>query len=244
MKAQSPRAGTTTTWRFSAGGAVAEAWPDAEAALRCSLSFASCYVYAPRGEGFASAAARLLCQRVKASDPRWLPRYAGQVAELCARERERPFASLFARDAWLVPVPGCAPAGAKPTAACQLAVALHELGLGCDVWLGITRRTAVTRSATAQLGARPTVRQHYESFAVAAAPRGAPLRRIVLVDDVITKGRTLLAAAAKLRGEFVHADIRAFALVRTTGFLTRLDRLFAPGAGVVYWAGGDARREP
>jgi hypothetical protein len=219
VKAQSPGAGTTTTWRFSAGGAVAEAWPDAEAALRCSLSFASCYVYAPRGEGFTSAAARLLCQRVKASDPRWLPRYAGQVAELCARERERPFASLFARDAWLVPVPGCAPASAKPTAACQLAVALHELGLGCDVWLGITRRTAVTRSATAQLGARPTVRQHYESFAISAASR--PPARIVLVDDVITKGRTLLAAAARLRGAFPHADVRAFAMVRSLGFSAR-----------------------
>jgi predicted amidophosphoribosyltransferase len=123
-------------------------------------------------------------------------------------------------------------------------MALHELGLGCDVWPGITRRTAVTRSATALLGARPTVRQHYESFAVAAAPRVAALRRIVLIDDVITKGRTLLAAAAKLRGEFAHADVRAFALVRTLGFLTRVDRLLAPCEGFVYWAHGDARREP
>lgn len=233
---------TTTIWHSSSENVLADDWPDAVPALRCSLSFAAFYVYAPRGEGFTSAAARLLCQRVKASDPRWVPQYARQVANLCSRERR--LAQLFARDGWLVPVPGCTPAGARPTSACQLAVALHELGLGCDVWAGITRRTAVTRSATALPGQRPTVREHYESFAVAAAPRGVPVRRIVLIDDVITKGRTLFAAAARLRCAFPHADIRAAALVRTTGFLSRLDRLLAPCEGVVYWAGGDARREP
>jgi adenine/guanine phosphoribosyltransferase-like PRPP-binding protein len=123
-------------------------------------------------------------------------------------------------------------------------MALCTLGLGSDVWPGISRRFAVARSATALLGQRPSVWQHYESFAVGRAP-GRPLHRIVLVDDVITRGRTLLAAAARLRGQYPHADIRAFAMVRTLGFLSRLDRLLEPcGGGVVYWACGDARREP
>lgn len=229
------------TWRCSVRGTVTDDWAGADRALRSSLSFASCYVFAPRGDGLLSLQARLLCHRVKESDARWLPRYAGQVAELCARER--PFQRLFARDAWLVPVPGCVPTCSRSTAAGQLALALHELGLARDVWPGIARRIAVTRSATALPGARPTVRQHYESFAVCAAP-ASPVHRIVLVDDVITKGRTLLAAAARLRREFTHTDIRAFALVRTLGFLTQLDRLLEPCQGLVYWAGGDARREP
>jgi hypothetical protein len=229
------------TWRSRLVGGAADDWIRADRALRSSLPFASCYVYAPRGAGLLSAGARLLCQRVKASDPRWLPRYAAQVVELCARERV--FEQLFARDTWLVPVPGCTPTCTRSSAACQLASALHELGLAHDVWPGIARRIAVTKSSTALLGERPTVRQHYESFAISAAP-GLPVRRIVLVDDVITKGRTLLAAAARLRSEFPNADIRAFAIVRTMGFLARVDRLLAPCEGVVYWAGGDARREP
>jgi hypothetical protein len=223
------------------GDAAAGDWRGANPTLRSSLSFASCYIYAPRGAGLLSAGSRLLCQRVKASDPHWLPRYAGQVAELCTRERV--FERLFARDACLIPIPGCSPACAMSTAACQLAMAFHALGLAHEVWPAIARRVAVTRSATALLGKRPTVRQHYESFAVGKA-RGPAPHRIVLIDDVITKGRTLLAAAARLRCEFPHADIRAFALVRTLGFLGRVDRLLAPCEGVVYWAGGDARREP
>lgn len=221
--------------------ATAGDWPAAAAPLRCTLAFAACYIYAPRGEGLLSVGARLLCRRVKEADPKWLPRYAGQVAGLCARER--PFAQLFAREAWLVPVPGCRPADTQSTAAWQLAVALQELGLACGVWPGLARQFPVRKSATALRGERPTVRQHYESFSVCEAPRG-PFQRLVLVDDVVTRGRTLLAAATRLRGKFTHADVRAFALVRTMGFLSRADRLLAPCTGVVYWAGGDAQREP
>ena len=66
----------------------------------------------------------------------------------------------------------------------------------------------------------------------------------LLVDDVVTKGRTLLAAAARLHEAFPNADLRAFALVRTMGFLPQLERLLEPCEGIIRWAGGDARREP
>lgn len=90
-------------------------------------------------------------------------------------------------------------------------------------------------------GDRPSVREHYESFAVASAP--IALHRIVLIDDVITRGRTLLAAAARMQAAFAHADIRAFALIRTLGVGQAVTQLIEPCHGVVRWA-GDARREP
>jgi hypothetical protein len=241
VRLPSAHAGLTMTWGSRPGWAAGGDWAGVDAALRSGLSFASCYVYAPQGQGLLSAAARLLCQRVKASDPRWLPRYAGQIVELWAREGL--FQQLFSRDAWLVPVPGCTPSCAQSTAAFQLARALRELGLASGVWPGIVRRTPVAKSSTARLGERPTVRQHYESFAVVEAP-ASPVHKIILVDDVITKGRTVLAAATRLRRELAHTDVRAFALVRTLGFVTHVERLLAPCHGVVYWSGGDARREP
>jgi adenine/guanine phosphoribosyltransferase-like PRPP-binding protein len=86
------------------------------------------------------------------------------------------------------------------------------------------------------------VQQHFDSFV--ATPAITPVQRIVLVDDVITKGRTLLAAAARLRNVLPDADIRAFALIRTQGYAHHMEHLQEPCQGVIRWAGGDARREP
>jgi orotate phosphoribosyltransferase len=69
-------------------------------------------------------------------------------------------------------------------------------------------------------------------------------RRIVLVDDVVTKGRTLLAAAARMRDAFPDVDIRAFALVRTMGLVSGVARLLDPCVGEIRWEGGDAYRTP
>ncbi len=206
-----------------------------------SLPFASCYVYSPRGTGLVSECSRLVCERVKRSDPVWLPRYAGSVLELA--ERHGQFRGVFAGAPVLVPIPGSEPSDGGPWAAAHLAVALSELGLARASWLALRRQFAVRKSSRAPAGRRPTVQEHYQSFLVGARVLETP-EKIILIDDVITKGRTLFAAAARLQAALPHAEIRGFALIRTLGLLQRLDRLIAPCEGVVYWAGGDARREP
>ncbi|MBV8910667.1 MAG: hypothetical protein JOZ89_07905 [Gammaproteobacteria bacterium] len=225
---------------FETSAPLRQTWPSAHAFPCTSVTFISCYVYSARAAGPMADASRLLCARVKASDPVWLPRYVGCVYRASARDAA--LAALFARSTTLVPVPGSAISTDAPWSAERLAAALGAVGLGQGVWRALRRQLAVRKSATSPAGARPSVREHYESFAIIHGR--AATTKIVLVDDVITKGRTLLAAAARLQSEWPYADIRAFALIRTIGFVPRMTRRLEPCHGAVRWAGGDARREP
>ncbi len=170
----------------------------------------------------------------------WLARYAGVVYRAAIGDPR--LLALFSGGAVLVPVPGSALSGDAPWAASTLAVALRDVGLAHAVWMGLRRCAAVRKSATAPSRARPSVSEHYESFLVMQPPE--MVRRVVLIDDVITKGRTLLAAAARIQSAFPSVDVRAFALIRTKGFRQRVVCEVEPCEGVVRWAGGDARREP
>jgi hypothetical protein len=116
----------------------------------------------------------------------------------------------------------------------------------------------VRKSAFATAGERPSVHEHYASFAVERAPSdpapigsgaipgeyGAAGLRLTLVDDVVTRGRTLLAAAVRLREAFPTADVRAFALLRTLHRDDVLYQVLDPCEGEVRWVSGDARRSP
>jgi hypothetical protein len=66
----------------------------------------------------------------------------------------------------------------------------------------------------------------------------------VLVDDVITKGRTLLAAAARIQEAFPQTPIRSFAFLRTMGLVAEVSRLIDPCVGEIRWHAGDAHRTP
>jgi hypothetical protein len=211
-----------------------------------SVTFCSCYIYSPCGGAYASKASRLVCTRLKSGDSAWLAHYAGVVYQQAVRNPM--FSGLLAKEAILVPVPGSSPPINGVWAAQRLAKALYGIGLGGSLWTGVQRRFPVRKSATALNGDRPDVQQHYESFAVTTgwSVTGAPIppARIIIVDDVITKGRTILATAMRLHQAFPNADIRAFALVRTMGFVPDVSHPLEPCHGVVRWAGGDARREP
>jgi len=206
-----------------------------------AVRFASCYVYSPGGSGVASERSRLMRSMLKNGDAYFMDRYADRVRQQVADGPS--LAGFFCASSILVPIPGNTPRRRGPTSVSDsLAGALLSEGLGQCIWRGLRRISPVRKSATAGPGLRPTVADHYASFAI--APGSAPLRHIVLIDDVVTKGRTLLAAAARMQEAFPAAEVRAFALVRTMGYASGVAHLVAPCVGEIQWRHGDAYRTP
>jgi predicted amidophosphoribosyltransferase len=205
-----------------------------------ALDFASCYVYSPTGKGSICARSRLLRALLKEGDARFMTQYAVRVREQ-ALLPARLGGFFFAGDV-LVPVPRSAPKSGGTWVAAELAQALVEQGLGAMTWPGLRRICAVRKSATSAAGTRPSVASHYDSFRMeppAFCPAG-----VVLIDDVVTKGRTLLAAASRVRDAIPGVEIRAFALLRTLGRVTGVNHLLEPCRGEIRWTGVDARRNP
>jgi hypothetical protein len=154
---------------------------------------------------------RALVGRLKRGDPGLIPSYAARVLSLVQQGQWHGF---FGADVTLVPVPGSSPL-VRGGLWVPLLVAreLHAAGLCRDVSPLVTRIGAVAKSAYQPAAQRPTVQQNYDSLnAQVLAP--APTR-IVLVDDVITMGSTMLAAARRVAEAYPQAEVRGFALVRT-----------------------------
>lgn len=208
--------------------------------LAFTLRFGSCYGYSPSGSSQAARESRWICARIKSGDH-------GLVAACASRVRmesdDPPLANLFAGEPVLVPVPAsCAVGRAGECVPERLAAALLRLGLGAALWPGLSRIRTVRKSATAVPGSRPTVEHHYESMSITAeVPQCSGM---LLIDDVVTKGRTLLAAAIRLQEAMPGMRIDALALLRTMSLRPDIDSLIQPCVGEIRWRRGDAWRWP
>jgi hypothetical protein len=208
-----------------------------------ALRFLAAYAYSPAGTDPVSRRSRRLCAAIKAADPEVL---AGGARTIAALVRQRAdFAAHLDPDAVLVPVPSSVP---RPTAETDVSVdiarALARCGIGAGVRAVLARGMPVRKSATAPVGARPSVGMHFASFRIVATPLESAAAAFVLVDDVVSRGRTLLAAACRLRERFPRTPIVAGALMRTLGYVTDLPGLTAPCLGDIRWRHGDAVRRP
>lgn len=158
---------------------------------------------------------------------------------------DSPLRDLLGADRTLVPAPRSAPPvkGAL-WPAMQLAEEMRDRGLGARVVPLLRRQVAVQKSAYAQSRERPTALQHldslgFESQDLFPPPGGA----LVLVDDFITRGATLLACATMLKARFPGVDVYAFAFVRTMSAGDVID-IIAPVRGVIRLNGDSTQRVP
>ena len=114
-------------------------------------------------------------------------------------------------------------------------------------WL--RRLEKVPKSAWSQRD-RPSEERHYATIVLFAPPALGfdPVRRITVVDDVITSGATLHACVRRITEAFPSARVAAFAVVRTITDVAQLSEVFDPvpeGEGrIVLHADGSTRRVP
>lgn len=153
------------------------------------------------------------------------------------------FAEFFGDQVTLVPAPRSAP---LPEGAlwpsldiCQAMVAR---GLAAATLPCVERTEAVPKSAFAKPGERPTPQRHYDTMA-AEAQLEVPAT-LVVVDDFVTKGSTLLAAASRVAEAFPASNVLAFALVRTKGIVPEIDAILEPCIGEITYELATIRREP
>jgi hypothetical protein len=117
----------------------------------------------------------------------------------------------------LVPVPRSAPLSNKdalwPTH--RICEALVAAGLGAEVAPLLIRRTAVPKSSTSEGPLRPSAELHYSSVEIDNEVPMLIDRPITLVDDIVTKGASLMGMFRRLKEAYPQRDISCFALMHT-----------------------------
>lgn len=189
-----------------------------------------------------SVLSRLVCYGIKAGREDLIARVPLRVRESFVAVPDLRL--FFDPETCLVPVPRSAPLVAPDALwpARMICDALAADGLGL-VHRWLRRHRAVRKSSKSPPGERPTVEEHLASMAVdldLAQPT-----RITLVDDVVSRGRTLFASAALLTQAFPSIEVRTFAVIRTQSLVPDVATVLDPVIGRIFRTpDGDADREP
>jgi predicted amidophosphoribosyltransferase len=211
------------------------------------LKFGALLTYAPHGDSLETRHSKDVMFVLKRDG------YVGKqkilMSEWIAQTIQRriidlPFASFFQSNTILVPTPKSSLM--KPNSLWvpqRIATALVRVGLGKDVSSCLVRNKAVPKAAFCAPSDRPTAAQHYESMGVQGSLSNSD--EILLIDDVVTRGATLLGAANRLAQVFPQSRIRAFAAMRTISNPSEFEKVYNPCIGTIdLWESGDTYRRP
>lgn len=154
-----------------------------------------------------------------------------------------PFSDFF-NDSVLVPIPGHSPMKSGSLWVPErIAQSLDKMGFGTSVVPCLVRTKPVNKSAFSKAEDRPLPITHYESLQVRKTL--SKLDKVLLIDDVITRGSTFPGAASKIAEAYPNSRIYAFAAVRTITDPTEFTGLFSPVAGKLkLLISGQSHRSP
>ncbi len=160
--------------------------------------------------------------------------------------RGLPFAHFFQTDTVLVPVPRSSLM--QPGTLWvpdRIATAMVATGVGRESVRYLTRAQPLRKAAFSDPSDRPMPAEQFETLAVQGRISEPPPSQIVLVDDIITRGSTMLGATNRLVESFPTAQVRGFAVMRTAT-PARFSDVYDPRVGTIRYREltGDTIREP
>lgn len=123
-----------------------------------------------------------------------------------------------------------------------MANALVQNGLGIAVTECLKRVLPLRKSATSSARNRPKADEHYASLGIQKI--FSEPKEILLIDDIVTRGATIIGAANKLIDAFPEAHIRAFAAMRTISEPEQFRSISEPCVGEIILSGREAFRRP
>lgn len=175
------------------------------------LTVASLLIYPPRGSPGSDQARNFIRYEIKQANGQSIEKTIDRLRDVLSASVLEDF---FSEPRALVPIPGHAPltddALWVPRNICHAMVAA---GLGTSVVPCVKRLHHVVQQSTqSSVSGRLSPSQHVESMALEGTLTLGG--KVLLVDDVVTRGSTLIAAASLLLAQNPRLDIVAFALAR------------------------------
>ncbi len=161
------------------------------------------------------------------------PLMSDYLADLIKKKLDTlPFASFFNENSVLIPAPSSSLL--QPNSLWvpeRLANVLVKAGLGKDVKSCLQRAEAVAKSSKVSSENRPKVIDHYNSMVVQKILDES--KEILVIDDIVTRGSTLLGAVNRLVDTFPNARIRGFAFMRTITNSNEFKKIVKPCTGKI-----------
>ena len=201
------------------------------------LEFGSLLSYTPRGSSNEIQKAKDVMLIIK--NDGFIEQPPIQMSQWIAKTIQKniknlPFAPFFDKDSSLVPVPRSSLMKEDTLWVPErIASALVQRHLGKEVVPCLVRETPVPKSAWSDASERPTPSRHFETIAVQGSIKDPPPEKFVLVDDIVTRGATLLGSANRLLEAFPKAQVHAFAAMRTISVPSKFTNMYDPQSGTI-----------
>jgi hypothetical protein len=208
-----------------------------------SVRFGSFLVYSSHGETETSEESRGVVRRIK--NGHLIDKIIDRLRqEIDASRSASVLMDILGEDVLVVPCPRSAPFHAGnvlwPSKTICDELVRHHLAMRTAPIL--ERKRAVQKSSMAPSKERAKPSTHFESMDISEQLE-LPPSRITVVDDVVTRGATLIAGVSRVKHQFPSSQVCGFGLVRTLSD-GEIMKMTAPVIGKIELRGVDAFRSP